>query len=489
MKTAYLSNKNCRKSSTLQIITRVAALIRANGLASLGNKVVIAVSGGADSLALLHILAAVDLRLQLLAVYINHGLRPLEIPGELAAIERSCQAIGVPFFTKEVDVHQMVAQEGRSYEEAARILRYAALEKIRQEHNAELIAVGHTADDQVEEFFLRLIRGSGMKGLSGMQMRRDRIIRPLLKENKSSLIAYLGMLGVPWCHDSSNLDKNILRNRVRLDLLPMLAEEFNPAIHQTVLQTMDILSEEENFLEDQMKAAFTRCVELIHQPSETSSGQQLVIDCDIFNQLHPAIGRRILERCCWQMATPPSYRPISVLANLCKGRGGGREIHLEDGVRAERRGQSLTLCRPLEKGRIRGSRVPSETIFLPIPGTGRYKVPGVARELVLEEWSVSQYRENTVERIFIDLGKVSFPLLLRTSLPGEVFHPCNGAGRKKISRYLNDRKIPANSRPSWPVLVSGTEIIALPGLQIDHNYRITKETTTILAISWREEQG
>jgi tRNA(Ile)-lysidine synthase len=486
MKTAYLSNKNCRKSSTLQIITRVAALIRANGLAAQGAKVVVAVSGGSDSLALLHILAAVDLQLHLLAAYINHGLRPMEIPGELTTIEKSCQAIGVPFVTKEVDVHQMVAQEGRSAEEAARILRYAALEKIRQEHSAELIAVGHTADDQVEEFFLRLIRGSGVKGLSGMQTRRDRIIRPLLKEKKSNLTAYLGTLGIPWCHDSSNLDTHILRNRVRLELLPLLAKDFNPAIHHTVLQTMDILSEEESFLHMQMEAAFTQCVEPNPPPSATSAGQELVIDCNIFSELHPAVGRRVLEQCCWQMATPPSYRQISVLFDLCKMRGGGREIHLEDGVRAERRGRSLTLCRPLEEGRIRGSRTPSGSIYLPIPGTGRYKIPGVARELILEEWPASQRREDTGGQSYIDLGKVSFPLLLRTSLPGEVFHPCNGTGRKKVNRYLNDRKIPAKQRPSWPVLVSGTKIIALPGLQIDHNYRITKETTTVLAINWLE---
>ncbi|MDK9709167.1 MAG: tRNA lysidine(34) synthetase TilS [Desulforhopalus sp.] len=488
MKTAYLSNKKYRKSSTPQIIHRVATVIRTNRLAVRGDKVVVAVSGGADSLALLHILATVDLQLQLFAVYVNHGLRPLEIPEERVTIARSCQALGVPFFTREVDVQQMVAEEGRSREEAARILRYAALEELRQVCDAEHIAVGHTADDQVEEFFLRLIRGSGMKGLSGMQMRRDTVIRPLLKETKASLVAYLEMQGVQWCQDSSNLDRHILRNRVRLELLPLLTRDFNPAIRHTVLQTMDILREEEDFLQQQMEAAFARCVESSQPPFTTSSGIELIIDCRIFCQLHPALGRRILERCCWQMAAPPSYRQISVLTDLCKGRN-GLEIHLEDGVRAERRGSQLILCRPLDKGRTRGSRTPSKTIYLSIPGTGRYTVPESAKQLVIEERPASQLEKDTGGQIFIDLAKVSFPLVLRTSLPGEVFHPCNGPGRKKVSRYLNDRKIPAKDRPAWPVLVSGREIIALPGLQIDHNYRITEETNTMLAISWLEQQG
>ncbi len=470
----------------LTIVSRIASLIHIHKLANHEEKVVVAVSGGADSLALLHILKAIDLQLHLLAVYIDHGLRPLETPHEQAIIERCCHTLGVPFISQTVDVHQLVALENRSPEEAARILRYAALEQIRSEHGAGRIAAGHTADDQVEEFFLRLIRGSSTKGLAGMQFCRGRIIRPLLHENKATLTDYLNSLAIGWCRDSSNLQRQFLRNRVRLDLLPMLVRDFNPAIGRTVLQTMDMLAEEDHCLEGQTTSAFLRCVVPSEQLLDGSKRPQLIIDTEIFEEYHRAIGRRLLEKCCWHMRIRPTFRLIDILLDFLKTGANGGEIHLEDGVRAEKRNSQLFLQRPLEQDRIRGSRLTGKDIHLIIPGPGRYPVPEAGRDLLLEKAVLSSYRRNDTAQLFLAYEKISFPLLLRSSLPGELFHPCNGAGRKKISRYFNDRKIPAKDRRSWPVLVSGVNVIALPGLQIDHTYRVTDETTSILAISWQE---
>lgn len=489
MKTTPGKIEKHSRSTFLPIVTRVATLICDHNLAVRGDKVVVAVSGGADSLALLHILQAIALELHLLAVYIDHGLRPLETPHEQTTIKKCCHALGVQFVTRAVDVHQLVAREKRSPEEAARILRYAALEDIRQEHGARFIAVGHTADDQVEELFLRLIRGSSIKGLSGMQTRRDRIIRPLLKENKDTLIDYLNAQAIPWCQDSSNLDKQFLRNRIRLDLLPLLERDFNPAIRRTVLQTMDVLAEEELFLEEQAASAFLQCMIPGELVTKGSKSAQMKIDTTALCRYHPAIRRRLLEKCCWHMAIRPTYRQICILLNFLTAGENGGEIHLEDGVRAEKRHPHLILWRPLAEGRIRGSRSLCKGIHLPIPSPGCYIVPEAGRELVVEETTLASYHKKVEKQLFLAREKVSFPLLLRTSLPGELFHPCNGVGRKKISRFLNDRKIPAKDRPSWPVLVSGAEIIALPGLQIDHTYRITDETTLILAISWQERQA
>jgi tRNA(Ile)-lysidine synthase len=470
----------------LTTVNRISSFIRRHKLANRQDKVVVAVSGGADSLALLHILQAVDLQLHLLAVYIDHSLRPLETPHEQTVVEQCCHALGVPFISRIVDVQQLVALEKRSPEEAARILRYTALEQIRTEYGAEKIAVGHTADDQVEEFFLRLIRGSSTKGLSGMQFCRGRIIRPLLQENKAILMDYLNSLAIDWCQDSSNLHRQFLRNRVRLDLLPMLRRDFNPAIGRTVLQTMDMLAEEDHFLEGETNAAFSRCMVPSEHLQEGSKRPQVTIDMEIFAEFHQAIRRRLLEKCCWHMKIRPSFRLIDILLDFLKEGENGGEIHLEDGVRAEKCNPHLILRRPLEKGRIRGSRTVGKDIHLTIPGPGCYPLPEAGRELIVEEAALSSFRENDTSQLFLAQDKISFPLFLRNSLPGELFHPCNGVGRKKISRFFNDRRIPAKDRRSWPVLVSGANIIALPGLQIDHSYRITEETTSILAISWQE---
>ena len=196
MKITSSKKENCSETVIAPLVTRIASLIRDRGLIHRRDTLIVAVSGGADSLALLHLLKAQDLQLHLLAVYIDHGLRPLETPDEQRLVAQCCQKLGVAFLSEAIDVRQLMDQEKRSPEEAARILRYAALERLRLQHGAKFIAVGHTADDQVEEFFLRLIRGSSTKGLSGMQLCSRNIVRPLLREPKQALTDYLNALGI-----------------------------------------------------------------------------------------------------------------------------------------------------------------------------------------------------------------------------------------------------------------------------------------------------
>jgi tRNA(Ile)-lysidine synthase len=418
-------------------------------------------------------------------MYIDHGLRPQEIPHERKTIDESCRILKIPFQVRTIDVHEFVVREKKSLEEAARILRYRALEEFRQECGAQLIAVGHTADDQVEEFFIRLIRGSSIRGLSGMKAKRDNIIRPLLFEKKEQLIDFLSKKHVSWCLDSSNSDRRFLRNRVRLDLVPLLEEKFNPALGKTLLQNMDILAEEDNFLNEKTKTLYSRCVNL----SESTHGakdSQLIINREEYIAIHPAIRRRIMEKSCWQMGIRPTYEHICTLDNLIEYGKNGAELHLDDGVRVEKSVNKLIFQRPLPKGLIRGSREFSPSITQTIPAPGTYSIFEVNKQLVLKERSVTAGNEKADAELRVDLDKILFPLHLRSFLPGERFYPYNGPGSKKISRYFNEKKIPPKERPAWPILLSGDRIVALVGLQIDDNFRISTDTKKILSISWRD---
>lgn len=472
-----------QKKKKCVIIERVAAVIRDNGLIRPGDRILVAVSGGPDSLALLHLLRDIDIPMQLLAAYIDHGLRPPEIPEELRTLTTCCRALGIPFFSRSVDVHGLLAREKRSPEEAARILRYQALEDLRREQRADAIATGHTADDRVEGFLLRLIRGSSRRGLAGMALQRGKIIRPLLRESKDALLQYLAALPVSWCLDSSNLERRFLRNRVRLDLLPLL-EEYNPAIRRTILQNMDILTEEDAYLMEKTEEAAKRCLAPVNPGAPDSSGRFAVV-AEPFLSQHPAIRRRILEGCFLRMGIRPTYGQIDMLTELLAGGDGSREIHLDDGVRVEKRENRLLFSRPLETGRKRGSRTVLPTIELRVEEPGRYTFPEIGRQLVLQEGEVPAGIPADPAELVVDRDKVVFPLTLRSARPGETFHPCNGPGRKKINRFFNDRKIPAHERPAWPVLASGEAIVALPGLQIDHAFRLTPATRSALTISWR----
>ncbi len=480
-----MQKKSTSQELSMPILDRVASVIHTHKLLREHDRVIVAVSGGADSLALLHILAGIDMALDLVAVYIDHQLRPQETPHEQKTIEASCLALKIPFKVSTVNVNELVAKGKYSPEEAARILRYRSLDEARHEYGARVIAVGHTADDQVEEFFIRLIRGSSSRGLSGMRLKRDHIIRPLLFENKALLTDFLSGLGVPWCLDSSNLDRQFLRNRVRLDLLPFLEEKFNPALRKTILQSMDVLAEEDEFLEQQTLKAFAQCIEFSDVPTTQGKCAQLIVKGENFLKIHLAIRRRIIEKCCWKMGIRPTYEQIRTIAEFVESGKNHSEIHLGDGVRAEKSAQQhLLLSRPLPKGLVRGSRQPASSIDRTIPGPGIYLIDDAKKKLILEEISLTAGHEKADGELRVDLGKISYPLQLRSFLPGERFQPYGNPGRKKISRYFNELKIPTKERPSWPVLLREDKVIALIGLQLDHNFRITSSTKKVLSIRW-----
>ena len=472
----------------MDILDRVASLIRSHNLLVENDRIIVAVSGGADSMALLHLLAGIALPLELIAVYIDHGLRPQETPHEQEIIAAGCRSLDVIFMVRTVHVQKLVAEEKKSPEEAARILRYKALEEVRQQCNARHIAVGHTADDQVEEFFIRLLRGSSSRGLSGMRTKRERIVRPLLFENKAGLMTFLADRGLPWCLDSSNLDRRFLRNRIRLDLLPLLEQEFNPALRKTVGQHMDILAEEDNYLELQAASTYSRSVVVSEVSVQTKRRPQLMVNRQQILAAHPAIQRRVMEKSCWQMGIRPTYEQICTLVEFIINGKNGSELHLEDGVRAEKTPHSLCLTRPLPANLLRGSAPPAALIEQSIPGPGTYAIPGTGKELVVKEISAAVGPEKSPGELRLDPARISFPLLLRSFRAGEIFHPYGAPGRKKISRYFNERKIPAKERAGWPVLLSEDKIIALVGLQIDHNFRLLRFTGKVLSICWRDRK-
>ncbi len=469
------------------LVTRVAAILRRCPTLGPGDAVLVAVSGGSDSLALLHLLATVDLPLRLTAAYIDHKLRPAETPGELALVDLTCQRLGIPFVTATVDVPRLVAGQGRSPEEAARHLRYTELERLRAECGATFIALGHTADDQVEEFFLRLLRGAGRKGFCGMAAQRGHLLRPLLGERKATLIDYLQRNGLRWCVDSSNAERHYLRNRVRLDLLPLLETQFSPAIRATVLRTMEIFGEEEDLLAGLGEQAWQDCL----RPADAITGPtgqvpSLILDIAACRRQPMALLRRVVERGFWSLGVRPSFARIALLIDFIISNAAGGELHLGEGLRARRgRGEMHLFCLPVTgPGRIAKA---SCHIELTIAGPGRHRVGDLGRELRLA--IASPQEEPQAGGLRVDADRVSFPLLLRSPQPGERFRPCHGAGSKKVNRFLNERGIPAAERQAWPLLCDGKGIIALVSLDIDQSRRVTAATTRVLEIEWRTSPG
>ena len=294
---------------------------------------VVAVSGGPDSMALLHLLAGVreQLDLALTIVWLDHGLRPRETPLEHQIVAGAAETLEIPFVAIQVDAADAAARHNLSIEHAARNLRYRALRSIARERQAELIGVAHTADDQVEEILLRLLRGSGRKGLSGMNMRSNDLVRPLLCTNKSELIDWLEEREIEYCLDSSNEELKYLRNRVRLKLLPFLEKEFDVSIRKSLRKTADSLAEDEQLLAELTAAAIAKVTRKGEGAPATETSMQIMRQP--FCRLHAALQRRVVEQLLWQMGSRAGYDHILLIVEAAAHGRNNSELHLSQGLR------------------------------------------------------------------------------------------------------------------------------------------------------------
>ena len=298
-----------------------------------GTRMVVAVSGGPDSMALLHLLAGVQkqLNLFLTVVWLDHGLRPKETPLEKQVVAEAAEILEIPFVAGQLDVAAVAAKQHLSIEHAARNLRYSALRKVAGDCQAECIAVAHTADDQVEEILLRLLRGSGRKGLSGMSMRSNDLVRPLLCTDKVELLGWLQERGIKYCLDSSNEDLKFLRNRVRLQLLPFLEENFDAGIRKSLRKTADSLAEDEQLLAELTAAAIVEVVRKGQDAAATNESVQIMRQP--FCKLHASLQRRVVEQVLWQMGSRAGYDHILLIIKAAAGGRNNSELHLSHGLR------------------------------------------------------------------------------------------------------------------------------------------------------------
>jgi len=311
----------------------VRHILVSESLVEKGGRILVGVSGGADSMALLHILAALQAEFQLLLVvaYIDHGLRPEETPAEWDCVQKAAARLELDCARVRVDVAGRAAARKLSLEHAARELRYQALADLGRQWATDALAVAHTADDQVEELLLRLFRGGGRKALSGMRLQSGPLIRPLLAFRKIELLAYLAEKEATFCHDSSNDNPLFLRNRIRHDLLPLLEAQYDSGIRQALLKTAANLREDENLLEHLLNQSWNQVVEILTPESAVQA--VCLLKRAPFRSLHAALQRRIIEKLLWTIGDTTRYAHIlAVLAAARSGRTGS-ELHLSRGLR------------------------------------------------------------------------------------------------------------------------------------------------------------
>jgi tRNA(Ile)-lysidine synthase len=482
----------------------VRATIGRHSLISPGEGVVVGVSGGPDSVALLHVLHELsdDLEIWLHAAHLNHGLRGAEAEEDSEYVLRLADSLGLAATLEKRDVAEMAHASGMSLEQAARAARYEFLEKVADVCGASKIAVGHTSDDQAETVLLNLLRGAGPEGLAGMASARGRIIRPLLDATRQEVEDYCAGKGLAPRFDSSNLSRDFARNRIRLDLMPFL-ERDNPALRRHLLRLADIAREENAFLRDIALRELRRLSVKgeAEEPALSGPRPEIVISARRLIRRPVALQRRILRealRLILHDLLFIEHSHIEALRTLAVGKG-AREIHLPRGLRAWLRGGQLFISAPprrvekpiqMEWARPDLSRAPSRELaewVLSIPGLTPLPELGLEIEATLIPASNATIPEPDANVAWLDYSRISEPLTARTWRRGDRFRPLGAPGSTKLQDFFVNAKVPREQRGRIPIVLSGQTIAWVVGYRLAEDFKLMPGARVALrmrAVSW-----
>jgi tRNA(Ile)-lysidine synthase len=460
----------------MKLLQKVQETIKKYSMLSKGDSVLIGLSGGPDSVCLTVILDKLkgNFNLSLHAVYVDHGLRPEEGKKEQAFCRTICEKLGIGFCSKSVDVKGYAKEKRLNIQEAARELRYQIFEEVSKEINATKIALAHNADDQAETVLMRLLRGSGSKGLSGIPPVRGKIIRPLIEIERREIEKFLSQnlsiipqTSPPFIIDSSNLKTDYLRNWIRLKVMPEL-KRHNPALVYSIGRSAEILRDEDVYLE----SIVTKTLEgLISKKANN------LIELSLFplENMEKPILRRLLRRAIKEIRGTErgiDFVHIEDIINLIKNGKSGDSLNLLNGIRAIKGYSTLLLT----------SEAPLKlkTCVLNVPG-----------ELFLEEngiilkTEISENMEDVIagkDTAVFDYDSLTFPLIVRMREQGDYFYPSGFGKRKKLQDFFVDNKVPKDKRDVVPIVVSGKDIIWVAGYRMDERFRAKKDTKRFLII-------
>jgi tRNA(Ile)-lysidine synthase len=457
--------------------SQVRRTIQKYEMLRLGEHVVVAVSGGADSTALLLCLNALasEFDVRLTIAHLNHGIRAAEADADEEFVRQLAARMRLPFVSETAEVKQQAMASGSNLEELARRKRYEFLRRTASRVKAQKIAVGHNMNDQAETALFRFIRGSGPKGLSAIHPVVDGVvIRPLLECSRKSVEEYLELQRAAYREDSSNLDLRHARNRIRLELIPYLERRFNPKLIQTLSREALLNRETWSFVESQTKQAFGA----VHRRS--AEGIHLAVP-DLL-KLHAALQKEVLRyavKQCSGSLRGISSKNIEDLLLLCRGKMSGRHVRLH-GFAAFREFDNLLL---------RSSEPPGTggyAYVLEIPGACRVPENGtVFRCSCVAKPALDKVRQDHWTGALLEPAALPKTLTVRSRLPGDRY---GGPGHRKVKRMLIDKKIPLGRRSVLPMVAAGSDVIWIPGFRPARAYESRQGSNECVVIEMQKTE-
>ena len=439
-----------------------------------GDAVLVGLSGGPDSVALLHMLCQLRERykLRLGAVYINHQIRPRAARTEEKFCQALCDRLDIPLTVVRENIPARAKRERKGLEETARDFRYETFEQIAKSDKYHRIALAHHVDDRVETVLFRIFRGTGLTGLAGPPVRRGRIIRPLYDLTKQEILNYLRRHRLSWCEDRTNRTLDYSRNFIRNRVLPSVRRRLNPAVDRAILNLSETTADEGEFLESVVNKAVRRAVGV--RPSG-----KVQIDFKLVRKMDPWLRRRLFRACfSLQAEEMPDRQVIERLDGLIFS--GGTGVSLPHGLRAVSVDGKLLLFRPISTWQATKVQIGEVT------ETG---IPGIkisARISSKTRSSIQKRRKAT--KVGLDWRKIVPPVEVRPIRPGDRFQPLGLKGSKKVGDFLTDRKLPSVYRDETPVVCDQNGIIWLAGFEIAERVKRDSKTKEVLILEIHSHQ-
>lgn len=456
----------------MDLLGKVNSYIKLYQMTAPGDLVAVGVSGGPDSMALLHVLNTLkkELEISLHVAHLNHMFRGGEADQDAQLVARTAREYGLAFTSEKIDVPAYRKNARLSAQEAARELRYNFFSEVADRTGAARVALAHHADDQAETVLLNLLRGAGPAGLKGMGPVRDLYIRPFLPLRRSEIAAYCLMHNLSYRVDASNLKSVYTRNRIRIDLLPLLEREYNPNVVPALCRLAEICREEDDFLE---KAALPVYLDAL---VEKGPGRQ-VLSAPDFSRQPLAIKRRVVRLAFGGLTggADLSYRHVDAVLAVFAGKGPGAETVLPGGVRAYRSYETVELST--------AARAPVTPYIyqLKVPGSTKVPEAGCSIEAaVLPAGTSPDPKALPPAEAIFDYDLLPEVLYVRKRLSGDVFFPIGASGRVKLKDFLIKQKVPREKRERLPIVATSDEIVWVAGIRPAEKWKVTSGTNRVL---------
>jgi len=433
---------------------KVLRYIRERGLMRAGDRVCVAVSGGADSVALLRVLLELrtELGIVLAVAHFNHQLRGDASEGDEAFVADLARQQKLEFFAGRADVRQHAQVSKLSVEGAGRELRYEWLGALAEEQRFDSIATAHTLDDQAETVLMKFLRGAGSRGLGGIYpellldtQKKVRVVRPLLSVTREEVESYLTALGQDWREDESNLDHRFARNRLRHELLPLLEREYNPNLRQVLSDAAELWRAEEQYWQL-----------LVQRHIEARMGPQRLV-LEGFAELPLALQRHLLRRFAEGEGIALDFAHGEQLLRCARGQL--TKTELPGGWMATRLGKCLELRAP-----ECGASTMNYHYELPVPGEVHVTEVGLTLKATIVREGFVTDGGDTDSLLSVEL--LAPELTVRNWRPGDRFWPVHTGSEEKLKRLFAEKRIPAEQRSSWPIALSGEQIVWVRGFPV-----------------------